>query len=155
MIKKILAIAESELGYTEGANNLNKFAPIVHHRNNQPWCATFISAIFKLAGCEKAILNSASVLEIANWGKKKGLEIPVKKAKTGDLIILDFTKDKKGDHIEIATSDFNSRSKFIKTIGGNTGDINQSNGDGVYRKIRWVENICLVIRPDWGACEAK
>jgi hypothetical protein len=54
MIKdKLIALALAEVGYTEGRRNFNKFARVTGHANNQPWCNTFISAIFIEAGLKK------------------------------------------------------------------------------------------------------
>lgn len=155
MINKVVKTALVELGYVEGQNNLNKYAPVVHHANHQAWCATFLVYCFKMAGASKAIHNSASVLEIANWGKTNKLVIDKESAIKGDLILLDFTGDGKADHIELAVGLFDKAHQQIKTIGGNTGSVSQSNGDGVYLKQRQAKNICLVIRPDWSKVETE
>lgn len=46
----VLSYAIGQTGYQEGRNNYNKFAPVVGHGNNQPWCATFTTWAFQVAG---------------------------------------------------------------------------------------------------------
>jgi hypothetical protein len=50
---QVIKLAKAEVGYVEGKSNLNKFARVAGHANNQPWCNTFISAIFIEAGLKK------------------------------------------------------------------------------------------------------
>jgi hypothetical protein len=50
---KVIKLAKAEVGYVEGKSNFNKFARVAGHANNQPWCNTFISAIFIEAGLKK------------------------------------------------------------------------------------------------------
>lgn len=155
-IQKVISSAVSHLGYQEGANNDNKFAAIAGHANHQPWCATFINAIFKEGGEHAAIPNSASCEFIEAWGVKGNRTRTKVTAKRGDLILMDFTKSGKSQHIGIAIHDFDPKTNTIQTIEGNTGEKSQANGDGVYKKKRQLEFIRAVIRPNWSdANEAK
>jgi hypothetical protein len=88
---KVIQLAVAEIGYVEGKSNLNKYARIAGHANNQPWCNTFISAIFIEAGLKNAIPITASCASTLAWGFKNDRVIPTKKAKRGDLLIFDFT----------------------------------------------------------------
>lgn len=149
MIQQVISKAVTHVGYKEGPNNDNQFAKLCGHANNQPWCATFISAIFLEAGLKGLIPNSASVAAFELWGKSAKHDVPVEKAKRGDLVIFDFAHAGKGDHIEIAIHDFDPIRKMIQTIGGNTSDGNATNGDGVYRRNRPAELIRAIIRPPY------
>lgn len=149
MIQQIISKAVSHLGYKEGANNNNKFAKIAGHANNQPWCATFICAVFKEAGFGSIIPNSAAVVAFEAWGIAQKLTVPVEKAKRGDLLIYDFSGKKLPEHIGLAIHDYNPIRKMVQAIEGNTGDVNQANGDGVYKKNRQAEFIRAVIRPPY------
>jgi hypothetical protein len=144
---KVIELAMAEVGYVEGANNLNKFASVAGHANNQPWCNTFISAIFIQAGIRKAIPITASCAATLAWGIKNKRIIQVEKAKRGDLLIFDFTKSGQAQHIGLAVADFNPITKTIRTIEGNTGEQSQANGEGVHIKIRSKNFIKTVIRP--------
>lgn len=149
---EVIATAEAHVGYTEGKNNYNIFAGVAGHRNNQAWCATFIVACFKIGGEAKAIKDSASVIEIAKWALSHGAVIEARDAKSGDLVLLDFSGHGYPEHIELATNDFNRKTNTIRTIGGNTSSGragNQSNGEGVYRKARGLTSIHMVVRPKW------
>jgi cell wall-associated NlpC family hydrolase len=144
---KAIELAVAEVGYVEGKNNNNKFASVAGHANNQPWCNTFISAIFIQAGIPKAIPITASCASTLAWAIKKNRVIPIRKAKRGDLLIFDFTKSGQAQHIGLAVKRFNRLTKTIKTVEGNTGENSQANGEGVYLKTRSKDFIVAVIRP--------
>ena len=144
---KVIELAMAEAGYVEGKNNLNKFAPIAGHANNQPWCNTFISAMFIQAGIREAIPITASCAATLAWGIKNKRIIQTEKAKCGDLLIFDFTKSGQAQHIGLAIKNFDPKTQTIKTIEGNTGEKSQANGEGVYIKTRSKDFIKAVIRP--------
>ena len=149
MIQKVISSAVSHKGYKEGANNDNIFAAQVGHANHQPWCATFVVACFKEGGEPSAIPDSASCEFMESWGVKMKRTRTKQTAKRGDLILFDFTKSGKAQHVGIALHDYDLKTNTIQTIEGNTGDVNQANGDGVYVKTRQLEFIRAVIRPQW------
>lgn len=149
MIQQVVSKAVSHLGYKEGANNANIFAKEVGHANNQPWCATFICAVFKEAGIGTLIPNSAAVVAFEAWGTAKALIVPKEKAKRGDLLVYDFSGKGLPEHIGLAIHDYDPIRKMVQAIEGNTGDTNQANGDGVYKKNRQAEFIRAVIRPPY------
>ena len=149
LINQVILQATANIGYREGVNNDNKFAETARHPNHQPWCATFLVACFIKVGLVKAIPNSAAVLDFAKWGKTKKRIIDLKDAKAGDLILFDFTGAKSPQHIGLAVKDFDPSTNSIETVEGNTGNGSQSNGDGVYRKVRQAQFVFLVVRPIW------
>ena len=154
--KEVLAYAKTNIGYTEGKNNSNIFAHVAGHPNHQPWCATFIVACFKVGQEGKAIKDSASVIEIAKWAIRNAAVIEASDAEPGDVLLFDFSGHGYPEHVELATSNYNRKTKTIRTIGGNTGSGrsgNQSNGDGVYQKARGYSTIHMAIRPKWGKNE--
>jgi len=150
-LNNVLAQVQGNLGYTEGLNNDNKFAETAGHANHQPWCATFLVACFKKAGAEKAIPNSAAVVDFLKWGKAKKQTVEFKDAKRGDLILFDFTGSKTPQHIGIAVTDFDPAHNAIITVEGNTSaqSGSQANGDGVYKKLRQAQFVFAVVRPIW------
>lgn len=148
----VIAKAVAEVGYQEGDKNDNKFAAIAGHANHQPWCATFVYASFKAAGCEKAIPNSAYCPAIESWARANNAVIPITEAKRGDLVLFDFTRSGKAEHIGLCYKNYDPAApNLIRTIDGNTssGAGSQANGDGVYRKARAVSLVRMVIRPKW------
>jgi hypothetical protein len=144
---KVIELAMAEAGYVEGVNNLNKYAPVAGHANNQPWCNTFISAMFIQAGIRESIPITASCAATLAWGIKNKRIIQTEKAKRGDLLIFDFTKSGQAQHIGIAVKNFNLKTNTIQTMEGNTGEKSQANGEGVYLKTRSKDFIKAVIRP--------
>ena len=151
MIQQVISKAVSHLGYVEGKNNDNIFAAEVGHANNQPWCNTFICAVFKEADAESATINTAAVLTTLAWAVKYNRLVTKQSAKRGDLILMNFTGHKTPEHIELAVHDFDLKSASIECIGGNTSPAissgSQANGDGVYKKMRPASSIVAVVRP--------
>lgn len=45
-----LEVADRNIGFVEGPNNDNPFAAVAGHPNHQPWCASFVAAVFKRSG---------------------------------------------------------------------------------------------------------
>ena len=146
---KVIEIAIAEVGYKEGANNFNKFAPLAGQANNLPWCNSFISAVFIKAGLKVSIPITASVAASEAWALKNGQIRKPHEALRGDLIIMDFTKAGKGQHIGLAIDNFNVMKKEIHTVEGNTGEASQANGDGVALKTRPLKFIRCVVRPKY------
>jgi cell wall-associated NlpC family hydrolase len=117
---KVIELAMEEVGYKEGENNLNKFAPIAGLANNLPWCNSFICAIFIQAGLKQAIPITAAVASTEAWGLKFNQIVKLEEAKRGDLIIMDFTNSGRAQHIGLAINRYNPIKKTIHTVEGNT-----------------------------------
>ena len=149
-IDLVIAQAQGNIGYQEGAGNDNKFAATAKHPNHQPWCSTFVVACFVKANALAAIKNTSSCIEMLKWGKSKKAVIDFKNAKRGDLILMNFSGLQVPEHIGIAVADYDVVRNAVLTIEGNTSDSgSQANGDGVYRKIRGAKFVLAVIRPQW------
>ena len=149
-IQKVLDAARAEVGYIEKPNNNNKFAKVAGHANNQPWCATFIRACFIKGEEAKAIPDSAYCPHIEAWARANNRVVPTAEAKRGDLVLFDFTRSGKAEHIGILNINFSPKvSKYLRTIEGNTGAISASEGDGVQKKKRDLSIVRLIVRPNW------
>lgn len=143
-------VALKEVGYTEGANNANKYSHDLG-RAAESWCADFVVWCAKQSGNATAILNTASCIELENWARKAGLVVPVNLIKKNDIVLFDFSKSGKPEHVEISLG-YNANTHLIDTVGGNTSSNNtgsQPNGDGVYTKHRAIQSVRTVIRPKW------
>jgi cell wall-associated NlpC family hydrolase len=149
MIQEVISKAVSHVGYKEAVNNDNIFAGITGQANHQPWCATFVCAVFKEAGYPKLIVNSAAVSAFEVWAQAAKIVYRPEQAKRGDLLLFDFSKSGHAEHIGIAIHDFDPVHQTIETIEGNTssGIGNQANGDGVYQRTRQASFIRAAIRP--------
>jgi cell wall-associated NlpC family hydrolase len=148
----VVAIAKSQLGYKEGANNDTMYGKW-YGLNNQPWCAMFVSWCFDQAGQIKLVAAStkkgfASCDAGLKWFHKYDRTVPVGKAQAGDIAFFQFDNDAQADHVGIVVK--NDGKKYLWCIEGNTAGDNsgsQSNGDGVYLKKRAYSLIMGVARP--------
>lgn len=152
-IQKVLDAARAEIGYNEKPNNNNKFAKVAGHANYQPWCATFIRACFIKGEEEKAIPDTAYCPHLESWARANNRVVPTAEAKRGDLVLFDFSRSGRAEHVGIVNINFSEKNpEYLHTIEGNTSAIasgSQDNGDGVSKKKRPISLIRLVIRPDW------
>lgn len=149
----LIAIARKEVGYKEGENNFTKYGT-AFGLNHVSWCAIFVWWCFQQAGLQAKIMKSAGCEVIESWGVKNKLTVSIASIKPGDLILYDFTKSGHAEHIEIATSAVDPKAHTFHAIGGNTSDPknptgSQSNGDGVYEKVRPISLVKTVIRPQY------
>jgi cell wall-associated NlpC family hydrolase len=148
----VTAIAKSQLGYTEGANNDTMYGKW-YGLNNQPWCAMFVSWCFNQADRGAAIAAStkkgfASCDAGLKWFTKQNKLVPTGQAQAGDIVFFQFDADAQPDHVGIVAK--NDGKKYLWTYEGNTaGDSkgSQANGDGVYFKKRAYSLIMGVARP--------
>lgn len=69
---KLYVTESGEVGYTEGPNNFNKYAPIVGVANNEAWCTTFQSWAFKTSGYQSLCLMSNYSVDQYNWFNQRG-----------------------------------------------------------------------------------
>lgn len=119
--ERIVEIAKSQVGYTEGNNNWTKYGE--WYGMQDEWCDIFISWCSHEAGISTDIIpKEAYVPATANWFDARhlyknaeswgGHYVPVK----GDLILFDWDRTSISDHIGII-EDVNGRR--IYTIEGN------------------------------------
>lgn len=118
----IVAVALAEEGYTEGANNDNKYGAYFGN-NNVAWCAYFISWCARQAGIPESVIKTnawagsmGSSKGTGNFGAPyypKGSITP----KKGDIVYYGWGSST-SQHVEIVVS---TTSSTITSIGGNTG----------------------------------
>ena len=153
----IVAKAIEFLGTKENPTNSNNVIFNTHYYGypvsgqNYPWCVTFVWDVFRQCGLSKYFYDgkkTASCGAVRSWGARVGIMYgSFDNAQAGDLILFDFDKDGKSDHIGIIEKFENN--KFI-TIEGNTSTSNDSNGGEVMRRIRNPYQIdCIIIRPPY------
>lgn len=128
----IRKIARDEIGYREKGVNHTKYAdqvPSLRWAQNQPWCHTFVSWLFHVAGAPDIAPITASCLAGVRWFKDRGRWHST--PKVGDLV---YYGPGGGTHVELVTG---VTPTHITTVGGNTSgslDGEYFNGDGVYEK---------------------
>ena len=140
-------VALKEVGYTEGANNVNKYSKELN-RLAESWCADFVSWCAIKSG--EIVLNSASVQAWYEWAKAKNYIVPVATSVKNDLLLFSFT----GTHIEHIGINlgWNPNTHLFDTVEGNTSassTSSQSQGDCVALKHRPPSCIKYAIRPQW------
>lgn len=144
-IKRLLAIAEAEVGVREGTTN-NTGKRIRDYQSATwlkpgawPWCAAFtcwvLKETLKSSNLKIDLCKDASAFGWEKWATKNGFALlsENKLAKAGDFVVFDFS------HIGIVAKDQLSITDKIETIEGNTngaGDRDSVSGDGVWRKKR-------------------
>ena len=142
-------LAKKEVGFKEGINNDNKYG-VWYGLNHQPWCMIFVVWCFSHAGLASKILKTAGVEAFEVWAIKNKFIVPVDKIQANDLLLFDWDHAGKAEHIEIAAGGIDPKTHLVPTVGGNTGPdhigVNQSNGDGVYAKVRATTVIRTVVR---------
>lgn len=149
----ICEIALQEVGVTEIPDNLTKYGKW-YGMDGQPWCAMFVSWVYKQAGLSKSIAASTSKGFAScdlglKWFSKKNKLVPVGQAQEGDIVFFQFDTDAQPDHVGIVIKN-NTRLKRLVCIEGNTSPDNkgsQSNGGGVYKKRRSYATVMAVARP--------
>jgi hypothetical protein len=150
--KKLMALCEASLNYTEGTNNDTTFGKWFG-LNNQPWCAMSASKMYFDAGAIKTVASTkkgyASCDQWLKYLTKNNQIVPIGQAQAGDLVFFQFDDDAQADHVGIVKS-HNKTLKFMQVFEGNTSPNNkgsQSNGDGWYLKKRTYATIMAIARP--------
>jgi peptidoglycan hydrolase-like protein with peptidoglycan-binding domain len=129
-----IAKAASQVGYREGSGNDNKYGRW-YGFNHVAWCMEYLSWVFAMVGAIALIGGkSASTRATAAWFQSQGRWGHTPRA--GALAFYNFGG---GDihHVEIVEKVLSGGR--MQTLGGNTSSGkggSQSNGDGVYRRIR-------------------
>ncbi len=149
--RDIIGVAQTQLGYTEGSNNSNKYSAAFNH-NNVEWCAYFISWCAKEAGISESIINRQGIaspfsgyFNIPNTHGKSDY-FP----KPGDLVF--YGPNSKGDHYHVGLVEtVNKSTGYITTIEGNTNSSGSSTGNIVYRHTRHYQysSICCYGTPNY------
>lgn len=119
--KKVLAIAEKEIGVKEGkgAKSIEKYHAFATKDNkvgasqSVPWCASFVCYCLEMAGLQST--NSKSARSYESYGKSTLSPVP------GDIAVFwRGTKNSGKGHVSFFIGYDNSGN--IKCLGGNQGD---------------------------------
>ncbi|GCD37928.1 hypothetical protein OEIGOIKO_05738 [Streptomyces chrestomyceticus JCM 4735] len=134
--RRVIATARAEVGTHEGRssgrwNNIQKYSPAVpglEWSQGQAWCSTFVSWVFRKAGCAQLAPVTASCAVGVDWFRSRGrfTEYPV----IGGPV---YFGPGGGSHVGICIAYTDST---ITTVEGNTNINGSAEGDGVYLKSR-------------------
>ncbi|TDQ10037.1 CHAP domain-containing protein [Pedobacter metabolipauper] len=134
----LLGVATAELGVHEvGGNNagarVETYLAAVGLKKPEPWCAAFVSWVFKQCGYAKPRTGWSPALFPDR--------LVVKKPVPGCVFGIYFPELKRIGHCGFVTQ---VKGDWIGTIEGNTNVSGGREGDGVYRRTRHVRTICKV-----------
>ena len=142
--------AKTELGVTEYPANSNnvKYNVWFYGKMVQgaqfPWCAVFISYIFKDSPtlCKK----TASCLDMLEWFENHGRV--VSHPQPGDRVFFKYkTNKRRTNHVGIIISVVDSNN--FTTIEGNTSVKSDDNGGAVMERRRTRANVVAFVRPSY------
>lgn len=149
--KQIIDLAKKEIGTKESPPNSNKVKYNTWYYGREvagqqyPWCATFISWLFKAEQglCKK----TASCQDMLAWFEQRGQL--VKTPQAGDIVFFKYsTNNRRTNHVGLVVS---VSGNVINTIEGNTSNSakgSQDNGGMVAQRNRY-SNIVAYARPKY------
>lgn len=155
----IIEFALTELGITEHPPGSNKvkyndwYYPDGHayFRDSKlyAWCATFCSYIYFYAGSPMPHIDTELGFHYVPtlYNKAKKNKWSTVNPLPGDLVIFDWNKDKKVDHVAIFMG-WKEIDNTFYTIEGNTSGSekgSQSNGGGVYKRLRNIKDVSMFV----------
>lgn len=137
----LVGIAEREVGVRErtGQNDglkVEDYLASADLKKGQPWCAAFVSWVYKQAGYTKPRTGWSPALFPSSR--------LVRSALPGNLLAVYFPKLKRIGHVGIIVK---MDGEWCSSIEGNTNSEGSSEGDGVYIKRRHVKTIYRIA--DW------
>ena len=129
------------------AQYLGSLDPPIH--SAAPWCAAFVAYCSDTAARGAGLTNpldevklEAYVQSYYDWASPHKL---TSEPRRGDLVLFNFG-GKRWDHIGIIAIPPNEHG-ILYSVEGNTGDVNQRDGDGVYLKPRDTSKLtCCFVR---------
>ncbi|NBP57951.1 hypothetical protein EBU71_15720, partial [bacterium] len=168
--KEMVRIASTQVGVTESPPNSNKGSqvevyqdstslgkgswPTVRSADSWPWCAAFITWLFKTASQKPGISYSfklpttAGAWDYENWAKSNSKYVdsfynqnysnrpigskPITDILPGDIVCFDFS------HIGLSVGTLNNGR--VDTIEGNTDAAGSREGGGVFKKSRKLDS---------------
>jgi hypothetical protein len=146
---RALAMAKTQVGVREnppGSNNgtqVRRYLKSVGINFPAAWCLAFVHWCYETLGI--TLPGGGLVQALETWAASVG-EL-VKRPRKGDLICYDWNADNWYDHVGIVERVLalrwrgNRFAGWVQTIEGNTSSGiagSQSDGDGVYRRRRWL-----------------
>lgn len=139
--EKILVIARSQIGVREATGNndgvrVEGYLKVNHLTKGNPWCAAFISWVFKQAGfAQPRTAWSPALFPLAQQSLSP---------KPADVLGIYSIKLKRIAHCGLVER---RKNNWIISIEGNTNADGSRDGDGVYRKWRHLRTIAKFA--DW------
>ena len=129
-IDYIIKTAQSYLGISEGSARhkeilsiYNTHIPLARNYRvsvNDAWCMAFVSAIFIKCNAVAALgKTECGCEEYLSYAKTYGMTVKKDEARRGDIILYDWGRDGRSDHVGIVVS---RSGDSLKVIEGNISD---------------------------------
>lgn len=154
---QLLAEAKRWVGYDEGRNNDNVFAPSVGHANHQPWCASYVCSMFKrLDALDLIPVPSAYTPSMYQGFVSKSQQIDARRPslwKPGDIVFFKFPQLNRISHVGIYRASLGAGK--VATYEGNTNSAGSRTGGSVLAKSRSISQIVGVGRPRYSTTATK
>ncbi|SMD15067.1 hypothetical protein SAMN04488101_1189 [Pedobacter nyackensis] len=133
--EQIVAIAQSQIGIREATGNndgpeVEAYLASVGLKKGEPWCAAFLSWVFKKGGYSAPVTGWSPAL----FPSRRLVKIPA----PGVLFGVYFPSLKRIAHCGVVER---VNGNWLSCVEGNTNTNGSRNGDGVYRKLRHVKTI--------------
>lgn len=147
-INDAIRLAKNELNITEYPANSNNvkyntwyYGKMVHG-DQYPWCAAFISYIFK--DSPNLVKKTASCLDMLEWFEAHNRIVT--HPQPGDIVFFHYSTNKRRtNHIGIIISVIDNNNFY--TIEGNTSVKSDDNGGAVMQRKRTKKNVVAFARP--------
>lgn len=146
-VEQAIRLAKAELGTTEFPANSNNvkyntwFYGKMVQGSKFPWCAVFISYIFKDSPLVK---RTASCIDMLEWFEDR--HQIVARPQPGDIVFYKFpTNNRRTNHVGLVISTVDANR--FKTIEGNTSMRSDDNGGAVMERNRTRHNVVAFARP--------
>lgn len=118
--KSYLGVRQGDAKYKELIRKYNAVKPLpvgYKLKENDDWCAAFVTVMADLSNCSKYIGRECGVHRFTQLFKSKGIWLGKVKPMSGDIIVFDWRKDSWMDHIGIV-EEFSANK--VTVIEGNT-----------------------------------
>lgn len=147
---KVLNIARSQLGYRAASGNRNKFGRW-YGMDGVSWCDMFVSWVAVQAGAKDIIGRAAYTPTHADWFRANGRwgHTP----RRGAIAFFNWPSDGVDRIQHVGFVESVRSSSYVVTVEGNTSNGlggSQSNGGGVWRRVRNTSTIVGYGYPDYG-----
>lgn len=154
---QLLRYAKSQVGYKEkpAGSNMTKYGKW-YGLNGQPWCAIFLWACFYKCNASELYFGgkkTAYCPALADYYIKQKRIVKKLNGKPGDIVFFDFNKNGTSDHVGLIVKYLGNG--YYRTLEGNTGIGNNTNGGEVMYRKRHTSQISRIARPVYKKVKAK
>lgn len=158
-LKKVLDVAESQLGVTEYPKGSNTVIYNTEYYGYPvagpayPWCVVYLWWVFNKAGEKRAFFNggkTASCSALMRLYEAEGRWFTDGDYRKGDIAIMTFSSSREIQHCGLIVERL-SEGKYLTNEGNTSPGLegSQNNGGSVAKKERGIANILGVCRPQY------